>query len=72
MHTFGGWTGDKVTPECLFDKQGAEQYLKNLRAYVYISEQRFEQASFNEETIKWQSSFYTQQLDCKNPSYLSG
>ena len=53
LHTFGGWTGDKVTPECLYDKEGAEDYMRNLRAYLYISEQRFEQTRFDDETIKW-------------------
>ena len=41
LHNFAGWTGDKVTPECLYNKTEAENYLKNLRAIIYISEHKF-------------------------------
>ena len=41
IHNRYGYEDDKVTPECLYDKEGAEKYLSNLRFWVYISETRF-------------------------------
>ena len=59
IHTEVGWTEDKITPECLSDREKAEDYLKNIRAYLLISEQRFQQNGFEEETIMEQSRFHT-------------
>ena len=72
VHNLNGYELDKPTPECLYDKKGAEEYLSNLRFYVYISEARFKQNGFDDETITRQTKFYSQQVDSKFPSYLPG
>ena len=38
IHNVLGWTGDRETPECLADREKAEDYLRNLRVLVYMSE----------------------------------
>ena len=42
LHTSYGWTEDRIAEECVHDRDQIEDYLKNIRAYVYISVQKFE------------------------------
>lgn len=59
VHSEFGETGDKITPECLADREKAEDYLENIRAFLLMSEQHFQQDGFDEETIIEQSRFFT-------------
>ena len=47
-------------------------YLGNIRAYIYMTEQLFVLNEFGERTIKHRSRFYQQQLENTAPTYLSG
>ena len=38
IHSAYGYTEDKATDECLANKTAAEDYLRNIRAYIYMSE----------------------------------
>ena len=72
VHTAYGYTEDKVTDECLSNKTLAEDYLRNIRAYVYMSEKRFERKGYDQETIIKRSRFYAQQMNSYSPSFLAG
>lgn len=47
LHTVAGWTGDKIPPECLHNKELTDYYLKNLRFYLYMTESRFQVNGFD-------------------------
>ena len=47
-------------------------YLGNLRAYVYMTEQVFALNQYGENTISHRSRFYQQQMSNETPTYLSG
>ena len=46
------------------------EYLGNMRAYVYVSEQIVQLNKFGDDTILRRSRFYQQQLENTAPTYL--
>ena len=40
-HTINGWMGDTIHPDCVWDRQAQMDYLGNMRALVYMTEQIF-------------------------------
>ena len=47
-------------------------YLGNIRAYIYMTEQLFVLNEFGERKINHRSRFYEQQLENTAPTYLPG
>jgi len=71
-HTFAGWREDVIPAECIWDRQKQMDYLGNIRAYIYMTEQTFALNEYGESTINKRSRFYQQQLENTAPTFLPG
>ena len=59
-HTVSGKNDDVIAKECIQDFEAQKEYLGNLRAYVYMTEQVLAINKFGAETIERRSRFYQQ------------
>ena len=47
-------------------------YVGNMRAMVYITEQVINLREYGEKSVQTRSRFYTQQMENSSPTYLGG
>ena len=59
QHTYLGYTGDSVAPECIADLEQQIEYLGPLNILLYYTEGFFKQRNYGSESIAFESTMYS-------------
>ena len=64
--------GDTIDPQCIKNQTAQEDYLGNMRAIVYFTEEVFNQNQYGDASVQKRSKFIARQMDQTKPSWLDG